>query len=48
LALSGLVTVGLSVWVTLRPSERLNFALFKFASIHMLGSMLLLTLGAVV
>jgi len=46
LALSGLATVGLSVWAALRPSEELNLWLFKFASVHMLGSMVLLTLGA--
>jgi protoheme IX farnesyltransferase len=46
LALSGVVTVSLSVWAVLRPSEALNLRLFKFASVHMLGSMVLLTLGA--
>jgi len=46
LSFSGLLTVGVSVIAARRPSERLNFILFKFASIHMLGSMVLLTLGA--
>jgi len=46
LALSGVVTVGLSVRAARRPSAALNLRLFKFASVHMLGSMLLLTLGA--
>jgi heme o synthase len=46
LALSGVVTVCLSVRAVLRPSEKLNLRLFKFASVHMLGSMVLLTLGA--
>jgi protoheme IX farnesyltransferase len=46
LALSGVVTVSLSVRAVLRPSEVLNLRLFKFASVHMLGSMVLLTLGA--
>jgi protoheme IX farnesyltransferase len=46
LALSGVVTVILSVRAVLRPSEELNLRLFKFASVHMLGSMVLLTLGA--
>lgn len=46
LALSGLVTVGLSLWAVLWPSEGLNLRLFKLASVHMLGSMVLLTLGA--
>jgi len=46
LALSGIGIVGLTVWAVLRPSEELNLWLFKFASVHMLGSMVLLTLGA--
>jgi heme O synthase-like polyprenyltransferase len=45
LALSGFITLTLSLWAVMRPSERLNFCLFKFASVHMLGSMLLITLG---
>jgi heme O synthase-like polyprenyltransferase len=48
LALSGVVTVSLSAWAALRPSEALNLRLFKFASLHMLASMVLLTLGALV
>jgi heme O synthase-like polyprenyltransferase len=46
LALSGSVMLGLSLWTIRRPSARLNHGLFKFASIHMLGSMVLVTLGA--
>ena len=46
LAFSGVITVGLSLRAAQRPSERMNFLLFKFASLHMLGSMVLLTLGA--
>ncbi len=46
LVLSGVITVSLSVRAVLRPSEELNLRLFKFASVHMLGSMVLLTLGA--
>ena len=46
LAVSGLVTVCVSLVAARRPSERVNFFLFKFASLHMLGSMVLLTLGA--
>ncbi|MGC9333564.1 MAG: protoheme IX farnesyltransferase [Anaerolineae bacterium] len=46
LALSGVVTVSLSIRAVLRSSEALNLRLFKFASVHMLGSMVLLTLGA--
>lgn len=43
---SGAVMLGLSVWAIVRPSERLNYGLFKFASAHMLVSMMLITLGA--
>ncbi len=48
LAFSGLVTLGLSLWAIVHPSERINHRLFKFASIHMLVSMILLTWGALV
>ncbi|HNR97596.1 MAG TPA: UbiA family prenyltransferase, partial [Anaerolineae bacterium] len=47
LAVSGVVTVCLSVRAVLRPSAQLNLLLFKLASLHMLASMVLLTLGAV-
>jgi protoheme IX farnesyltransferase len=46
LSLSGIVMLGLSIWAIARPSELLNHGLFKFASAHMLGSMVLITLGA--
>lgn len=46
LGFSGLVMLGLSLWSIWRPSTKLNYGLFKFASLHMLGSMVLLTLGA--
>jgi len=48
LGLSGTAMLGLSTWAIWRPSERLNDFLFKFASVHMLGSMVLITLGALV
>jgi len=38
--------VGLSIFSISRPSEKLNLGLFKYASFYMLGSMLLLVLGA--
>ena len=34
--------VGLAVLMILRPSERINFGLFKYASVYMLSSMLLM------
>ena len=46
LALSGVITLALSLWAVLRPSDKINHRLFKFASIHMLGSMVLITWGA--
>lgn len=34
----------LAFWVALRPADRLNFSLFKYASFYMLSAMLLLSL----
>ncbi len=48
LGFSGIVMLGLSTWSIWRPSARLNDVLFKFASVHMLGSMILITLGALI
>jgi protoheme IX farnesyltransferase len=47
LGLSGAAMLGLSVCAVLRPSTRLNYVLFKAASVQMLGSMILIALGAV-
>ncbi len=38
---------GLSVAVLIRPTKRLNWVLFKFASLYMLGAFVCLTLGTV-
>ncbi len=46
LGFSGTVMLALSVLSIWRPSSRLTSVLFKFASVHMLGSMVLITLGA--
>jgi protoheme IX farnesyltransferase len=46
LGLSGVGTLGLSLWAAARPSETINYRLFKLASVHMLVSMVLITLGA--
>jgi protoheme IX farnesyltransferase len=46
----GLLSVGLLGLVALslvRPSDRLNFGVFKYASVYMLGSMLLVILAAI-
>jgi protoheme IX farnesyltransferase len=45
LSLSGLTMLGFSLYSVWRPSPRLNYALFKSASVHMLGSMILITVG---
>jgi len=46
LGTSGVIMVSVSLLAAWRPTERTNFLLFKLASLHMLGSMVLLTLGA--
>lgn len=48
LLLMGLGLSGMALAVLIRPSERLNWRLFKAASIYMLGSFVCLTIGAVV
>ena len=48
LRLMGVLTAGLlllAVAVTLKPSERASFGLFKFASLYMLAAMLLVMIG---
>jgi protoheme IX farnesyltransferase len=47
LGLSGTAMLGVSVYAVLRPSTRMNCVLFKAASVQMLGSMILIALGAV-
>lgn len=46
LGLSGTVMLGLSIRSIGKPTARLNDVLFRAASVHMLGSMILITLGA--
>jgi protoheme IX farnesyltransferase len=46
LAVSGVAVLCLSLAAMVRPSQRTNLLLFKVASLHMLGSMALITLGA--
>ena len=38
--------IGLAIYSLHRPSEKVNFALFKYASMFMLGSMWMMVLGA--
>ncbi len=38
--------LGLALYSLFRPSERVNFGLFKYASIFMLGSMLIIMVGS--
>ncbi len=47
LALFSAVMVALSFTAIFKPSARLNYAIFKFASIYMLTSLIFLTVGAV-
>jgi protoheme IX farnesyltransferase len=42
----GAILIGLALAATVFPSSKLNFALFKFASVYMLTAMCLLVLGA--
>jgi len=37
--------LGLSVFSIINPSEKVNFGLFKYASLYMMGSMLMFVLG---
>ena len=48
LRLLGVLSAGLlmlAVAVTVRPSERVNFGLFKYASVYMLAAMILVVIG---
>jgi len=47
LAALGAGLTGLSIAVLVRPTERLNWVLFKFASLFMLGAFVCLTIGTV-
>lgn len=47
LALLSAVLLFMSLTTWFRPSEQANYSLFKYASFYMLGSMLLLALGAI-
>ena len=38
--------IGLAVFSIYRPSEKLNFGLFKYASLYMLGAMLMVFFGS--
>ena len=39
------IMFGLAVWSVIRPSDKINFRLFKYASLYMLSAMLLLMIG---
>ncbi len=50
LRLLGVLSAGLlmlAVAMTFKPSERVNFGLFKYASLYMLAAMLLVVIGAI-
>ena len=46
-AILGLGLMALALGAVLRPSAKLNFGLFKYASIYMLGSMMMVVLEAI-
>ena len=46
LGLLGLGLLGLAIVGIVRPSPRASFALFKFASVYMLGAMLIVAATA--
>ena len=39
------IMFGLAVWSVIRPSDKINFRLFMYASLYMLSAMLLLMIG---
>ena len=45
LAVLAVGVIGLAIFSVYRPSEKINFGLFKYASLYMLGSMIMVTLG---
>ncbi len=47
LAVLAVGVIGLAIFSVYRPSEQVNFGLFKYASIYMLGSMIMVTLGTI-
>jgi hypothetical protein len=47
LAILGVGLFVLALSSVIKPSARLNFGLFKYASIYMLGSMLLVVIEAI-
>jgi protoheme IX farnesyltransferase len=44
-AVLAIILLVLALYSTIRPSERLNFGLFKYASFFMLGSMVMIMVG---
>jgi len=47
LAVLAIGVIGLAVISIYQPSEKVNFGLFKYASMYMLGSMVMVTLGTI-
>lgn len=47
LAVLAVGVIGLGVFSVYRPSEHINFGLFKYASLYMLGSMIMVALGTI-
>ena len=47
LAVLAIGVIGLAMLSIFRPSEKINFGLFKYASMYMLGSMVMVILGTI-
>ena len=47
LVVLSLLMLGLAVISILKPSEKVNFGLFKFASIYMLSAMIMIVIGMI-
>ncbi len=47
ISLMAIGIIGLSVYAAAKPSEKVNFQLFKCASLYMVGSMMIMTFGIV-
>jgi protoheme IX farnesyltransferase len=47
LGILSIILLALALWSLVRPSEKLNFGLFKYASVYMLNAMILLVVQAI-
>ncbi len=47
LGILSIILLALALWSLVHPSEKLNFGLFKYASVYMLNAMILLVVQAI-